>query len=111
MGTAGGGEAIQRFREIAVVLLDVALPELDAEGTFQRRRRIRPEVPVVFMSGRADDEVADRLEGELHAQFLKKPFTLEQLTRTRSRSAPVVGATTLTRSLPTPTLALCAAVS
>jgi len=93
MGTAGGGEAIQRFREIAVVLLDVALPELDAEGTFQRRRRIRSEVPVVFMSGRADDEVADRLGGELHAHFLKKPFTLEQLTRTRSRSAPAVGAT------------------
>ncbi len=111
MGTAGGGEAIQRFREIAVVLLDVALPELDAEGTFQRRRRIRPEVPVVFMSGRADDEVADRLGGELHAHFLKKPFNAGAAHPHPFTQRSCSRCNTLTRSLPAPTLALCAAAS
>ena len=50
-----GKQAIQVFKEnadeIQVVLLDLTMPHMGGEETFDALRRIRPDVPVVLSSG------------------------------------------------------------
>ena len=75
-----GEEAVrayeQRSREVALVVLDVVMPRLDARGAYQRMREVRPDVKVLFMTGYAPEST--RL-GELlvqgHTRVLEKPFT------------------------------------
>jgi nitrogen-specific signal transduction histidine kinase/CheY-like chemotaxis protein len=78
-----GEEAVMALRErqekIDVVLLDLTMPQMDGEMTFHQLRRIRPDLPVVFMSGHSEREVARRLIGKTRVDFLHKPFSLEGL--------------------------------
>jgi len=80
---ASGEEAIIALREcperIDVVLLDVVMPKMDGKATFDELRRIRSDLPVVFMSGHGEHEIATRLIEDTQADFLHKPFSLEGL--------------------------------
>jgi DNA-binding NtrC family response regulator len=80
----GGGAAVELFREcgreIGAVVLDLTMPGMDGEVTFQRLRAIRDDVPVILMSGHSEGDVAARLAGKTRADFLEKPFTLTELT-------------------------------
>jgi PAS domain S-box-containing protein len=77
---AGGRQALEILRErcdeVAVVLLDLTMPELDGLQTYRKLRRICPDVPVVLCSGHGPDEVAARFseEGAGLAGYLAKPF-------------------------------------
>ena len=63
----------------AAVLLDMTMPHPDGHETFRSLRRQDPDVPVVLMTGYAQQEATRRFEeGEL-AGFLQKPFTVENL--------------------------------
>jgi CheY-like chemotaxis protein len=81
---AGDGfEGVMRFQEhqseITAVLLDLMMPGLDGEGVFKRIRAIRPDVPVLVMSGYSEQDVIARFAGMQILGFLKKPFTVQQL--------------------------------
>lgn len=76
-----GREAVEKFaaqaEAITAVLLDVTMPVMGGVEAFDRIRLIRPDVPVLFMSGYMR-------EGELRnldraTDFLQKPFKLEDL--------------------------------
>jgi nitrogen-specific signal transduction histidine kinase/CheY-like chemotaxis protein len=69
----------QRPEKIDVVLLDLTMPQMDGEMTFHELRRIRPDLPVVFMSGHREQDIAMRLLGKTRVDFLHKPFSLEGL--------------------------------
>nr|WP_320133207.1 sigma-54 dependent transcriptional regulator [uncultured Holophaga sp.] len=64
---------------IALVLLDVWLPGIDGLETLKQARELRPELPVVMISGHASIDTA------LHAtrlgafDFLEKPIDLDRL--------------------------------
>src|SRR5262249_12695410 len=81
--TPDGEAAIEELRRsgdwIRVVLLDLTMPKLDGEETFRCLRAIRPDVPVVMMSGFSENELSSRFAGQGVAGFLAKPFTLETL--------------------------------
>lgn len=55
VAAAGGLEAVAIFEEhpeqFALLITDVMMPELDGLGIARRARRIRPDLPIVFMSG------------------------------------------------------------
>jgi two-component system cell cycle sensor histidine kinase/response regulator CckA len=78
-----GQEAVLALRErrdsIDVVLLDLTMPQMDGETTFHALRRIRPDLPVVFMSGHGKPRVALRLSERTRVDFLGKPFSPEGL--------------------------------
>lgn len=78
-----GKEALELFRadpeRIGCVLLDVTMPELDGEATFQELVRIRPEVRVILSSGYAKDDVLARFAGRSVSGFLQKPYDLQTL--------------------------------
>ncbi len=96
---ATGEAALARLREspAALVILDVGLPDLNGFEVFKRLRAFS-EVPVVFLTARADE--IDRVVGlELGADdYVAKPFSPRELVarvRTilrRSTKAPTASA-------------------
>ena len=69
----------QHEREIAVVLLDLTMPEMNGEETFREIRRIRAHVPVILSSGYNEIEATRRFTSKGLAGFLQKPFTPKEL--------------------------------
>ncbi len=76
-----GREGVDRFAEnaaaITAVLLDVTMPQMSGLEVLDRIREIRPDVPILFMSGYMR-------EGQLRnfdraTDFLQKPFRIEEL--------------------------------
>ena len=75
----------ERARDIDVVLLDMTMPGLTGEETFQELLRIRPDARVVLSSGFNEMEATRRFGTEQLAGFLQKPYTAEQLAQMLSR--------------------------
>jgi PAS domain S-box-containing protein len=78
-----GREALEIYRaghdEIALVLLDLTMPDLDGEETFRELRRIDPKVRVVMSSGYTESEITPRFAGKRLTGFLQKPYTMAAL--------------------------------
>lgn len=80
---AGGREAVDlveqdphRFR---LVLLDLTMPHMDGDATFDALRRLSADIKVVLMSGYNEQEVTRQFAGRGLAAFLQKPFRAEDL--------------------------------
>jgi two-component system, cell cycle sensor histidine kinase and response regulator CckA len=79
-----GEEAVRayeaRCRDLALVVLDVVMPRLDARGAYEKMRAIRPDVKVLFMTGYAPEStrLAELLAGG-RTKVLEKPFTPQVL--------------------------------
>jgi len=90
---ASGAEALTLFRErageIDCVLLDLEMPGLPGAETFAALRRIRPDVRVVFTSGRHEDEAPDEIVGGPGTGYVPKPYRLDTL---RAAVEEVLGA-------------------
>jgi two-component system catabolic regulation response regulator CreB len=101
VGTGEAALASQRSEPAAIVILDVGLPDLNGFEVFKRLREFS-DVPVVFLTARADE--IDRVVGlELGADdYVAKPFSPRELVaRLRTilrRSAR--GAASAARPLP-----------
>ena len=87
-----GHEALEVFREhadeIVCVLLDLTMPRLDGEQTFDELRRIRPEVKVILCSGYNEQETTQRFVGKGLAGFVQKPYTLATLVAKLKEISP-----------------------
>jgi PAS domain S-box-containing protein len=83
---ANGQEAVQLFHsgrdDFRAVLLDLTMPELDGAETFREIHRMRPELPVVLMSGYSEQDAVSKFGAAGLAGFLQKPFQPDTL-RTR----------------------------
>ena len=79
-----GRDALLRLAEhdgpVHLVITDIVMPEMGGGELARRLAGERPELPVLFMSGYTDDEVAHRGLGAEQG-FLQKPFTSDGLTR------------------------------
>jgi DNA-binding response OmpR family regulator len=85
---ATGGEALARLREGTpdLIVLDLALPDIDGLDVLRRLREEHRRVPVIILTARAD--VHDLVDGlDLGADdYLTKPFAFDELTaRVRAR--------------------------
>jgi CheY-like chemotaxis protein len=79
-----GREAVRLFRlhrdRIAVVLLDVEMPNMDGPQTLDRLRELDPTVVACFMSGGFGEYTCEELARRGAAQIFAKPFRLHELT-------------------------------
>ncbi|MFZ5480924.1 MAG: ATP-binding protein [Myxococcota bacterium] len=87
VGCADPLEAIQRVEReptaFDLLVTDVIMPGLAGTELARRARALRPDLPVVFMSGHTRERLgAHALAG---AAFLQKPFRLEELYLTLRR--------------------------
>ena len=78
-----------RAADIDLVILDINMPGMDGAATCEEIRSIRPDVPVLFCSGRGHAEGAARIADQGAAGFLQKPFTFDTL---REKIAEVLDA-------------------
>jgi len=79
----GGAAATELFRaraaEIDLVLLDLAMPDMNGEQTLRELKKIRPEIPVVLLTAYAEDEARLCTVRPHLAGFVAKPFAYEEL--------------------------------
>ncbi len=93
-----GQQAVEIFRErspdIDIVLLDMTMPDMNGEETFQAMRAIRRDVVAILSSGYNQTEVTPRFEGKGLGGFIQKPYSprvlaarVMEVLRTTSKQA------------------------
>jgi signal transduction histidine kinase/CheY-like chemotaxis protein len=70
---------------VSLVVCDVVLPEMSGELLGRRLANIRPEIPLLYMSGYPGLEVVERGMIPREVPFIEKPFTPEHLISTIRR--------------------------
>lgn len=81
-----GEEGIERFGKmdkVDLILSDVMMPTMDGPAMVRILRGQRPDVPVLFMSGYAEEQLRQSIDID-HVSFLPKPFSVAQLTEATS---------------------------
>lgn len=83
---AGDGEqalGICRQGDTAIDLLltDIVMPRLDGIQLVEKVLQTRPQVRVLYMSGKCDVEMVQRHMREKGCGFLRKPFAIDVLVR------------------------------
>jgi len=84
--TASNGlEAVSLYEQmkddIALVVLDLVMPELDGGQTYIRLKKINPKIKTFFCSGYVTDGLITTLLGEENLRSLQKPFRAEQFVK------------------------------
>jgi two-component system cell cycle sensor histidine kinase/response regulator CckA len=76
-----GEEGLERFAgmdKIDLILSDVVMPTMDGPAMVRAMRAKRPTLPVLFMSGYAEEQLRQSINIE-DVAFLPKPFSVAQL--------------------------------
>lgn len=71
--------AKENKEEIDLFLIDLFMPNMSGEETYEKLNELLPERPVIFMSGYDQDSnnITKNVSGQQH--FLKKPFGIGEL--------------------------------
>jgi two-component system, chemotaxis family, CheB/CheR fusion protein len=85
LAAESGEVAIKLFRQehgsIDLVLLDLTMPVMSGEETFENLRQVDPSVPVILSSGFSHETATERFHGKGIAGFLGKPYAVSELVR------------------------------
>jgi two-component system cell cycle sensor histidine kinase/response regulator CckA len=80
-----GEEAIEIYQanknEINLVILDMIMPDMGGGETYDRLKKINPEIKVLLSSGFSIDGQASEIINRGCNGFIQKPFNVEQLSR------------------------------
>jgi CheY-like chemotaxis protein len=79
---SGGDEAITMLRaglEADVVILDLNMPGMDGTETLPRIRALRPILPILIATGRADQAALDLIHRHPGVNLIQKPFSMTAL--------------------------------
>jgi FixJ family two-component response regulator len=67
--------------ETSCLITDVRMPKMDGLELQRRVRLVRPELPVIFITGHHEDDVKRLALAQGAASFLRKPFDAGELLR------------------------------
>lgn len=80
---SGGAAALEIMlhgkEKVDVVLTDVIMPGMNGSELAEAIRQIRPQLPVIFMSGYTDDQLEGHRVLREDVVLIEKPFTAERL--------------------------------
>ena len=84
--TAGDGvEAIEVFKKyrdkIDVIILDMIMPKMGGGETFDRIKKMKPEIKVLLSSGYSINGQASEILNRGCNGFIQKPFNLQNLSQ------------------------------
>jgi two-component system cell cycle sensor histidine kinase/response regulator CckA len=86
--TANNGEealeVVARGDEIALMISDVVMPGMDGPTTVREARKTRPDLPILFMSGYAEEQLRKSIDLD-NVAFLPKPFSVQELAEAARR--------------------------
>jgi two-component system cell cycle sensor histidine kinase/response regulator CckA len=71
-------EILGRGDEFVLLISDVVMPEMDGPTMVREARESRPDLPVLFMSGYAEEQLRKSIDIDKVA-FLPKPFSVQEL--------------------------------
>ncbi|HOD75553.1 MAG TPA: response regulator, partial [Syntrophorhabdaceae bacterium] len=82
---ADGMEGIALFaeksEEIDLVILDVVMPRMSGRDALEGMRRIRPDIPSLFVTGYSLDGIHVNYILDQDIEALQKPFSFDTLSR------------------------------
>lgn len=80
-----GVEALEVLRANAdgydLAILDLQMPRMNGEATFDALRELAPELPILVWSGHGGDVDVERILRQGAAGFIQKPYRLAELSR------------------------------
>lgn len=83
ISAANGEEALrlcrERARPVEVAVLDIVMPGMNGVELANRLCWLMPECEFVLMSGYAEEDLVERIGGEVGGVLLQKPFSTELL--------------------------------
>lgn len=86
IGIANGEDGVEFYKdhhdEITLVVLDLSLPGISGEETFQRLKVIDPKIRVVISSGFPNEDVTKKFKGTGVVGYLQKPYDYSTLVST-----------------------------
>lgn len=74
-----GLEVLDELDHVDLLLSDVVMPNMDGPAMARQARVKRPDLPVLFMSGYAEEQLRKSIDME-NVAFLPKPFSVAQLS-------------------------------
>jgi two-component system cell cycle sensor histidine kinase/response regulator CckA len=74
-----GLEALRDLDEVDILISDVVMPNMDGPSMARLARAARPDLPVLFMSGYAEEQLRKSIDMD-NVSFLPKPFSVAQLS-------------------------------
>ena len=81
----GGREALELYKKnqdkINIVLLDMIMPDMGGGETYNRMRKINPDIRVLLSSGYGIDGQATEILERGCDGFIQKPFNIQQLSQ------------------------------
>jgi two-component system cell cycle sensor histidine kinase/response regulator CckA len=77
-------DVIGRGEPIALLISDVVMPEMDGPTMVREARKSRPELPILFMSGYAEEQLRNSIDID-NVAFLPKPFSVQELAEAARR--------------------------
>lgn len=81
-----GEEGLERFAQmdkVDLIISDVVMPTMDGPAMVRALRAKRPDLPVLFMSGYAEEQLRQSINID-DVAFLPKPFSVAQLAEATS---------------------------
>jgi CheY-like chemotaxis protein len=90
-------EMIETNSDIELLMLDIAMPEMNGIEVAQVVSAKRPKLPVVFMTGYIG---STKLDGAEQQRLLKKPFTVAELTKQVKEALATSTSTQLSNVVP-----------
>ncbi|WP_324827084.1 hybrid sensor histidine kinase/response regulator [Qipengyuania zhejiangensis] len=64
--------------EFDLIVSDVVMPAMDGPAMARAIRRVKPKLPILFMSGYAEEQLRNEIDIEL-MHFIPKPFSVQQI--------------------------------
>ena len=63
-----------------LIVSDVVMPGMDGPAMARAIRKLRPDIPILFMSGYAEETLRSEIDID-NMHFIAKPFSVEQISR------------------------------
>jgi len=81
---ADGQEAVEMVskaaKDLAAVILDLTMPNMDGDSAYAEIRRMEPKLPVLIASGYDVKTVTNRFDRTHISSFIQKPFQIKDLS-------------------------------
>ena len=74
-------EILDREKRVDLMISDVVMPTMDGPTTAREARLRQPDLPILFISGYAEEQLRKSIDIP-NVAFLPKPFSVQQLAQT-----------------------------
>lgn len=82
---SSGAEGLAKIADAGggydLVMLDVLMPEMSGDQVFYKLREEHTPIPVLLMSGFSSEHIVERMIQDGAAGFIRKPFSIEPLSK------------------------------